>query len=214
MNKKEAAMKSRTRILNAAIHEFGEKGYKQGSTNVICERLNISKGIIFYHFGSKEQLFMEAAKRCMEEFDTYMRKNFIKGDTPSEGIRGCCLKRKDFFTLNPGHLRIFGEIQYNNDEYEGLICIELRKLYEKHTYDIIDQILEDVELNTRISREENIWLAVRLVELIDLEVKNRYQKQKKEGIIIDSTIEEQLLDEQMQDYEGYLDALLYGILKR
>ena len=45
------------RIINAALDEISRKGFKKASTNVIVENAGISKGTLFYYFGSKEELF-------------------------------------------------------------------------------------------------------------------------------------------------------------
>lgn len=207
-------MESRSKILGAAIQEFGKKGYKQGSTNDICKSLQLSKGIIFYHFGSKEQLFLDSVTLCMREFDAFMQQHFIKGNTPQEGIRGCCLARKEFFSQHPEYLRIFCDVLYTNDKQSKISNAEYRRAYERHTYDILDHILEGVELNANMSREENIWMAVRLIELIDMEMANRYQDLDEEPEEKASALSEKFVEEQMRQYEGYLEALLYGILKR
>lgn len=47
----------KTRILNAALEEFAEKGFKRASTNSIVEKAGIGKGMLFYYFGSKEELY-------------------------------------------------------------------------------------------------------------------------------------------------------------
>jgi len=44
-------------ILNAALDEFSQKGFKKASTNAIVEQAGISKGMLFYYFGSKDELF-------------------------------------------------------------------------------------------------------------------------------------------------------------
>ena len=44
-------------IIDAAMEEFAEKGFKRASTNTIVEKAGISKGMLFYYFGSKEELF-------------------------------------------------------------------------------------------------------------------------------------------------------------
>lgn len=44
-------------ILDAAIHEFAEKGFEQASTNRIAKQAGVSKGLIFHYFESKEKLF-------------------------------------------------------------------------------------------------------------------------------------------------------------
>lgn len=44
-------------ILNAAIHEFADKGFEQASTNHIAKQADVSKGLIFHYYASKEKLF-------------------------------------------------------------------------------------------------------------------------------------------------------------
>lgn len=45
------------RIINAALVEFATKGFKRASTNTIAVNARIGKGMLFYYFGSKEELF-------------------------------------------------------------------------------------------------------------------------------------------------------------
>lgn len=47
----------KARIIRAALNEFAEKGYKQASTNQIVKQAGIGKGMLFYYFNSKEELF-------------------------------------------------------------------------------------------------------------------------------------------------------------
>jgi AcrR family transcriptional regulator len=46
-----------TRILNAAYKEFSEQGYKHASTNRIVKEAEIGKGMLFYYFNSKKDLY-------------------------------------------------------------------------------------------------------------------------------------------------------------
>lgn len=45
------------RILETAVGEFAEQGFRQASINRIVQRLGIAKGSIFQYFGTKEGLF-------------------------------------------------------------------------------------------------------------------------------------------------------------
>lgn len=44
-------------ILNAAFHEFAEKGFEQASTNAIVKEAGIGKGMLFYYFKNKQGLY-------------------------------------------------------------------------------------------------------------------------------------------------------------
>lgn len=46
------------RILNAAIKEFAQRGFKDASTNEIVKEANISKGLLFHYFSNKKKLFL------------------------------------------------------------------------------------------------------------------------------------------------------------
>lgn len=45
-------------IINAALEEFAQKGYKNASTNEIVKKANISKGLLFHYFTNKKKLFL------------------------------------------------------------------------------------------------------------------------------------------------------------
>ena len=49
--------RTRRRILEAARHEFGRKGFDGARVEAIARRAHVNKGLIFYYFQSKEELF-------------------------------------------------------------------------------------------------------------------------------------------------------------
>lgn len=46
------------RILNAAMKEFAQKGFKNASTDIIVKAADISKGALFHYFNNKKGLFL------------------------------------------------------------------------------------------------------------------------------------------------------------
>lgn len=56
----------RVKILDAAMEEFTEKGYQAASTNKICAKAEVSKGLIFHYFGSKEKLYIAAVSYAID----------------------------------------------------------------------------------------------------------------------------------------------------
>lgn len=64
--KNEAITKERREeILKTAIIKFSQKGYQGTNISDIAKELNLSQGIVFWYFSTKEQLFKTA---FMEEF--------------------------------------------------------------------------------------------------------------------------------------------------
>lgn len=58
------------RILRAALNEFAQHGYAQASTNTIVREADISKGMLFYYFKSKQQLFNYLIDHALDYIDT------------------------------------------------------------------------------------------------------------------------------------------------
>lgn len=54
------------RIINAALKEFAAKGFEAASTNQIVKGAQIGKGMLFYYFNNKQDLFYYLIDYCME----------------------------------------------------------------------------------------------------------------------------------------------------
>ena len=67
----------RARIIEAAMQHFAEHGYHAARVGDIASALDIAKGSIFQHFGSKDGLFFEVYKRAVRSFPKYL-------DAPAE----------------------------------------------------------------------------------------------------------------------------------
>jgi len=59
----------RTALLEAAAEEFGRKGYADASLNRILERAGLSKGVAYYYFEDKEDLFLTVVRSYMDVLD-------------------------------------------------------------------------------------------------------------------------------------------------
>jgi AcrR family transcriptional regulator len=54
-------------ILDAAFHEFGERGLAGARLDDIAKRANVAKGTIYLYFPNKEELFREMVRQSMVE---------------------------------------------------------------------------------------------------------------------------------------------------
>ena len=52
----------RSAIFNAALKVFSDLGYDRATLNHVVERVGVSKGCLYHHFESKEQLLMELVR--------------------------------------------------------------------------------------------------------------------------------------------------------
>jgi AcrR family transcriptional regulator len=74
------------KILNAALELFAKDGFKGTSTNKIAKRANVSEGLIFRHFKSKDGL-LEAILKQGEEKIKMVFSDIVFETDPRELIR-------------------------------------------------------------------------------------------------------------------------------
>lgn len=65
---KEEAEKTRTRILASALSLFVKKGYDHTTFTDIAARLGMTKGAVYWHFDSKEQLLVTLLDGMLKKF--------------------------------------------------------------------------------------------------------------------------------------------------
>lgn len=63
-------------ILEHAMTEFAKHGFVKASTNRISKTANLSKGLIFHYFGSKELLFQSAIEEAVRRVNQTMHAQF------------------------------------------------------------------------------------------------------------------------------------------
>jgi len=61
------ALKTRLNLLEAAGEVFAKKGFRDATNADICSKANANLAAINYHFGSKENLYIEAWKHSFEK---------------------------------------------------------------------------------------------------------------------------------------------------
>lgn len=76
----------RERIVSAAMQHFAEYGYHAARIEDLSAQLGVAKGSIFQYFGSKGGLFLEAYKKAVRSFPTYL-------DSPSQ------IRERGFFEI-------------------------------------------------------------------------------------------------------------------
>src|SRR5688572_13773198 len=63
--RKRAARDSRGAILRAAAIEFSERGYDAAGTDRIATRARVNKAMLYYHFGSKREIYLEVVREMV-----------------------------------------------------------------------------------------------------------------------------------------------------
>jgi len=157
-------MDSYKRILKASLKLFAEFGFHGTSIRKIASEANVSLGLTYNYFGSKEDLFKEV---ILQNF-----KNLTKGFAQLKSVNGKkrfakltdlvlanALKSKDVLT-------ILNAAQYHKDVRE-LLPLSLNNFY--------DQLKNEIEISFNTGKEkatpqnQEIALAT-IIGLIDLKL--------------------------------------------
>lgn len=128
----------RAQIVAAAIETIAELGYGQTSLARIAERAGISKGVISYHFASKDDLVREIAAEVVAKGEAYMVPK-IMAETSGRGILRVYIESNlAFMRDHRNHLVAFLDIFFNARDDEG------RPLVEEKALDYMVTSLEQV----------------------------------------------------------------------
>ena len=115
----------RTQIIECAIDVIAQLGYGQASLAQIAKRLNISKGVISYHFKSKDELIRQVILEVI-----HARSDFVQPRLDAETTASAKLERYirlsiDFIRTSPTQLQALVEIFTNFRTKEGKLHIDL-----------------------------------------------------------------------------------------
>ena len=87
----EKSIAGRTAILQAAESLFADKGYQSVSIDNIATAAGVSRGLVHYHFHSKEELFIDLVKSVMDEFSYKLGETLIGCTATRHKIRALLL---------------------------------------------------------------------------------------------------------------------------
>lgn len=161
MTREEKNEISKQKILTAAIEEFGEKDYSLASTNSICKKHNISKGLLFHHFKNKDEIFLACVSTCFNELVSYIKLHYITTDKNLEdNLNKYFEVRHDFFDNHPYYNHIFKIANLNAPKHLIDKITELKLPLIKLNKNILSNILDGLTLKDEFSKEELIKIIL------------------------------------------------------
>ena len=98
----QASIRRRLAVLQAAGNCFARHGYKRTNVAQITAEANVSKGLVFHFFGSKENLFSSLIEDCLNQWSTLSEYRASGADENSiEELRRLFLASFEFMERNP-----------------------------------------------------------------------------------------------------------------
>ncbi|MGD1148405.1 MAG: TetR/AcrR family transcriptional regulator [Thermoanaerobaculaceae bacterium] len=77
---------ARGRLMSAAVEIFARKGYAATTVREIVESAGVTKPVLYYHFGSKEGIFLAMMTDALGEFEATARAALTADGTATERI--------------------------------------------------------------------------------------------------------------------------------
>jgi AcrR family transcriptional regulator len=118
---------TRAKILNVAIQEFSRLGLSGARIDAIAAETGANKGMIYYYFGSKEELYVAALEESYRRFRRTESDFHVDDLPPVPALRTIIESTFDYHALHPEFIRMVMTENINNGEFVRKIP-ELREI--------------------------------------------------------------------------------------
>lgn len=153
-------------ILDVSTRLFVEKGYEHTSLQDIINETKLSKGAIYHHFSSKEEIFEAIFRRIGEENSVALAK--IRDDKKLNGYEKLkAIFKAAYFNPNQSLMLTVTPPLLENPKF---LAMQIQQLYDivvpKFIEPILQQGIDDGTISTKNPREvaevimilNNVWL--------------------------------------------------------
>lgn len=125
------AMDKKNNLLEAATTIFAEKGYKNASVDEIVEKAETAKGTFYYHFKSKEDLFLSLIDAGIDKLSEKMMIEAEKYHNPIQKVEAVIASQYKFFTTNQDICQMLLSEIWHTDSRWKQVYVEKRNKYIK-----------------------------------------------------------------------------------
>ena len=198
--KKELKTKlTQERIIEAALVEFAQKGYKAFGINELCKNHKISKGILYHNFSGKSDIYLACVRESFQKAVSIIRGE--SGDIPS--LADYMERRHRFSKDFPQHSHVFFEAWLTAPAEIADEVAQEKAVFEDLNRQVSEKLLADSTLKDHISQEE----ALNYLTFIQQLFRSYY-------LAASGSKEPSSLASQYEnDLKKVLHLMIYGILK-
>ncbi len=201
MKREEKNQQTRRRIMDSALAEFSKQGYGASSINTICAAQNISKGIVYHYFETKDVLFLACVEECLQRLTEYIRVNMTKQGEMETRLENYFAIRTRFFHSYPVYQRIFCEAVISPPVHLSTEIQKCKQDFDDLNIQILEELLAPIALRPSISKDEVIETFRQFQDFINI----RYQI---------SDAGDHAFEAREEKCRKALNILLYGIIER
>ena len=187
-----------SKILRAALEEFGTNGYAGGTINNIC-KMGIHKGLLYHNFKDKDALYLACLDASCRKLVTMLEEN----NCTSDQLQYMKLRMR-FFTEYPNEAHIFFEAILQPQEKLRDKIQQILQPFEKINEKMYRSVVSSITLRDGITEEDAIAYFHQMQRMFN-------------GYFSSSAYRNTALDDQIREHEmnlsKLLDFMLYGIAK-
>jgi AcrR family transcriptional regulator len=96
----------RKQLIEAALRQFAFSGYHGTTVGDICDELGVGKGVFYWYFDSKDELFADLLKTTLYELRRAQEVAIDRAKDPVERIDHGIRASIRFFRENPGYVQL------------------------------------------------------------------------------------------------------------
>lgn len=202
MKREEKNQQTKRRIMDHALDEFSKLGYGASSVNGICAAPDISKGIIYHYFNSKDDLFLACIQECFELLTEYLQKTVqLTPKPPVLQLEEYFAARSNFFKAYPVYQRLFCDAIISPPSHLQTEIQQIKCKFDDFNIRILEHLLEPLSLRPQITKKDVIELFRQFQDFINAQY-----------LTADSSAQEFEAHEKTRRMA--LDILLYGVVER
>ena len=198
--KKELKTKlTQERIIEAALIEFSQKGYKAFGINELCKNHKISKGILYHNFSGKTEIYLACVRESFQKAVSIIRGE--SGDIPSlvEYVERRHRFSKDF----PHHSHVFFEARMTAPAEIAEEVEKEKAVFEDLNRQVSEKLLAESTLKDHISLVQ----ALDYLSFIQQLFRSYYLLAEQDNNLSD------FADKYEMTLNKVLDLMIYGIFK-
>ena len=166
MSDDRASQPLRDRILDAALMQFATRGYDATSVREIVAAVGCTKPALYYHFGSKEDLFLELVRSRIDGLHELLR-GCLSADAPvEEQLRAVTSGILDGVRQSPLSMRLLITAEHRPDD--GQPEVDLRSMHEAflhHVRSVVERAQDAGIFRTDLPADSLAWSYIGAVHV-------------------------------------------------
>lgn len=176
----------RSRILEAALVEFAEKGYKKASTNAIVRSAEVSKGLLFHYFVSKDGLYVYLMEQAVKTINDELNENvnFHDKDVLARFL-AATIQKVESYRKHPLFTKLFEKQNAVTDEKINEQVAAIMNKYAKESYEKICSNIDYYVFRDNIQIDPALDIVKWTIDRISWDWKNKHN-----GAINDENLKE------------------------